>query len=619
MAVASILPATRIGGYEILSSLGAGGMGVVYKARDLKLQRIVALKFLTDDADQARVLREARAASVLDHHNIVAVHSVEQAPDGAWFLVMAYYEGRTLDDILRGGAVSPLVAVDIAAQVARGLAHAHQHGLIHHDIKPANIIVTSEGIAKIVDFGLAHRFDMSATTQSVNFSGTLAYIAPEQIQGGALDARSDIWSLGVVFYQMLTGSVPFRGRSAAEQIWSILHTLPPPMEGISDALQLVALRALAKMPDQRYPSCQALLDDLAKSQPDRRGASDHALVGELRRASASAANAARPRRSFWMILNVAILLGLLLFVIPGRQENPELPAPLPAGKADTAMRHQLADALFQLATVQEAAGRADAADLNRSAADLTSTDWMGYHKLAAYYFRQRDYERAIEVWRHVLLLNPKNPAPHSNIASALLKLGRLDEALQELKVALTLGPDYGVYSNLGMVYYQQKHWAESVDAYEKALKIKSTDWRVWGNLGLAFEWLNQMPAATNAYAQEVTLLEAEAAAQPGNAVFQSKLALLYSKQDRRQSAIAAAGRALARAPNDPDVLTNAAETYENLGNRSRALQLVSRALDSGKTLDELDHNPGFRRLLADPGFRAMLAQHTRNLAATGRH
>jgi eukaryotic-like serine/threonine-protein kinase len=197
MAVASILPATRIGNYEILGSLGSGGMGVVYKARDLKLQRTVALKFLSADADQARVLREARAASVLDHNNIVAVHSVEQTSDGEWFLVMACYEGQTLEEILRDGAMPAVRAAGIAAQIARGLAHAHQRGLIHHDIKPANVIVTTDGIAKIVDFGLAHRFDMNASTQSVNFSGTLAYISPEQIQGGALDARSDIWSLGI--------------------------------------------------------------------------------------------------------------------------------------------------------------------------------------------------------------------------------------------------------------------------------------------------------------------------------------------------------------------------------------------------------------------------------------
>jgi eukaryotic-like serine/threonine-protein kinase len=619
MAVASILPATRIGNYEILSSLGSGGMGVVYKARDLKLQRTVALKFLSADAaDQERVLREARAASVLDHNNIVAIHSVEQAPGGAWFLVMAYYEGQTLQEMLRDGALPPARAASIAAQVARGLAHAHSRGLIHHDIKPANIVLTGDGTAKIVDFGLAHRFDMTASTQSVNFSGTLAYMPPEQIQGGALDARSDIWSLGVVFYQMLTGRIPFQGRSAAEQIWSVLHTLPPAMTGVPDALQLVVLRALAKLPNQRYATCQDLLDDLAKSHIERRAASDHALDADLERAAASASSGSRSRHRMWrVIVASAVLAFVFLFALPTLQVMPEPVAR--SGTSTSSVAHRLlAEGLFGLASAQESAGGSNVADIYQYAADLNPGDSMGYHKLAAYHYRQRDYERAIEVWRHVLLLNPTNPAAHSNIGSSFLKLNRLKEAEEELHLALGLNPDYGAYSNLGMLYYQQKHWAESSDAYEKALKIKATDWRVWGNLGLALEWLNQTPAASDAYARELTLLEAAVDAEPENAILQSKLGWLYSRQHRAPAAIAATNRARARAPNDPDVLVNAAETYENLGNRARAVGLVSRSLEHGKTLDELDHNPGFRRLLVDPAFRAMLAQHTRNLAAASR-
>lgn len=570
MAVVPPIPANHIGNYEILATLGSGGMGVVYKALDLKLQRVVALKFLsTDRTDQERLLREARAASLLDHNNIVAVHSVEQTAEGAWFLVMAYYEGQTLEDSLRQGPLPATKAAAIVAQVARGLAHAHAHGLIHRDIKPANIILTAEGIAKILDFGLARHFDMGGSTQSATFSGTFIYMSPEQIQGGPLDARTDIWSLGIVLYRMLTGHLPFEGRSAAEQVWAVLHTMPAAMTGVPEPLQLIVLRALAKLPEQRYGNCRELLDDLAKLQIERRcvdAPADLALSAELQRASESAgAPPARRRRVRPVVLASALVIVLALFVSPSFQPTPPPSQPPLVTVADN---KALADALFALAASYESAGRTlPAAGLFRYAADLRPADWLGYHKLAAYYFRQRDYEHAAREWRHVILLNRANANAHSNLAMALLQLGRLDEAVAELRAALTIREDYGIYSNLGMIYYQQKRWAESADAYERALKMKSTDYRVWGNLGLALEWLNQTPGAAEAYRQELALLEPEAARSPDDADLQAKLGLLYSKQKRRDRALAAAERALARAPNDSLVLSNAAETYENLGDR----------------------------------------------------
>jgi tetratricopeptide (TPR) repeat protein len=621
MAVSAIIQPTRIGDYEILATLGSGGMGVVYKALDLKLQRVVALKFLSiDPADQQRLLREARAASVLDHNNIVTVHSVEQAADGAWFLVMQYCEGRTLEDTLADGPLPPAQAADITAQVARGLAHAHAHGLIHRDIKPSNIILTAGGVAKIVDFGLAHHFDMTGSTQSATFGGTLTYMSPEQLTGRPLDARSDIWSLGIVFYRMLTGHLPFAGSSPAEQVWAAVHTMPRAMTGIPEPLQLIALRALAKLPGQRYATCQELLGDLARLQIERRHVDappDPALPAELQHASKSAG--APSRRHYGRVLLVSLILFVFaLFVLPTLQVAPPAAALRPINTTADAAHKALSDAIFQEAARYESIASPRAADLYLYAADLAPADWMGYHKLAAYYFRQREYKLAVSVWQHVVLLNPKNPNAYSNIAIALLQLGRLDEAIAQLRVALDLGPDYGVYSNLGMIYYQQKRWAESADAYEKALKMKGTDYRVWGNLGLAFEWLKQSPSAAAAYRQELALLDAAAVAEPGDPLLQSKLGLAYSRQKRATQAIAATQRALARAPNDPSVLSNAGETYENLGDRARALDFVTRSLDHGKTLDQLDHNPGLRRLLADPGFRAKLARHTANLAAPRR-
>ena len=628
MALSPAIPATRIGNYEILSTLGSGGMGVVYKALDLKLQRVVALKFLsTDPADQERLLREARAASLLDHQNIVAIHSIEQTNDDAWFIVMAYYDGETLEKALAGGPLPPLQAAAIAAQVARGLAHAHERGLVHRDIKPANIILTAEGIAKIVDFGLARHFDMSGSTQSGTFSGTLIYMSPEQLQGHALDARTDIWSLGIVFYRMLTGRLPFAGRSAAEQIWGAVHTMPAAMTGIPEALQLIALRALAKLPDQRYPNCQAMLDDFAQLQVERRRAessSRRRSTADLQRA-VERAGAARPRWRISRRLLIYVFLVLLAALVASRLPLLSPPAPSIQAVARTAAeasRKRLATGMFQMASGYESARPAHALEIYRYAADLNPSDWTGYHQLAFFFWRHRDYEGAIGEWRHVARLNPQNASTHSNLGLSLLALKRLDEASFEFRLALAMEREepskYFIYSNLGLLYYQQKQWAEAADVYTKALKLDGSDYRVWGNLALAWEWLNQKPSALEATRQELARLEPLAAKSPGDAALESKLGLVYSQLNRRERALSFTDRALARSPNDRDVLSNAAETYENLGDRPRALQFIRRAIDRGESLDQLDHNPGFRRLLVDPGFRAILAQHTRNLAAPHR-
>jgi len=177
--------------------VGRGGMGVVYKALDLKLQRMVALKFLPheldlDSKEKERLLQEARTASSLDHINIGVIHSLEEMADGQVFVVMAYYEGVTLSEKIRRGPLPADEAVEITKQLARGLGAAHARGIIHRDIKPSNVIITTEGVAKIVDFGLARLADRASTTMSTGVSGTLAYMSPEQARGEPVDASTDI-------------------------------------------------------------------------------------------------------------------------------------------------------------------------------------------------------------------------------------------------------------------------------------------------------------------------------------------------------------------------------------------------------------------------------------------
>ncbi|HKF22065.1 MAG TPA: protein kinase [Candidatus Angelobacter sp.] len=260
-----------VGHYELLDVLGKGGIGTVYKARDQKLERDVAVKFLAagiaGDADQkARFVREAKAASILDHPNICTIHEICETEDGQLFIVMAYCTGRSLRVRLESKPVSIGEAVDIAGKVAVGLQHAHQRGIIHRDIKPSNIMVAEDGTAKIVDFGLA-RFsqDDSLLTHEGEILGTVAYMSPEQVQGNTVDHRTDIWSWGVMFYEMLCGRRPFEGSSSlaiAEEILGKQPARPSSLRPIPGALDALLLQALEKDAGRRQQSAHELIDQL---------------------------------------------------------------------------------------------------------------------------------------------------------------------------------------------------------------------------------------------------------------------------------------------------------------------------------------------------------------------
>jgi eukaryotic-like serine/threonine-protein kinase len=246
-------------------------MGIVYKALDLKLERTVALKFLPDnldlsEKDRERFLQEAKTASSLDHINIGVIHGLEQTPEGQTFIVMAYYEGLTLAEKVRRGPISAKESVDLMMQLARGLTEAHERNIIHRDIKPSNVIVTRQNVAKIVDFGLARVSSSAKTTLSVGPVGTLAYMSPEQVRNEPLDPRTDIWSLGVIFAEMLTGHHPFQRENMSAILLAILEQ-PPPLENLPPPLAAIVLRALAKDRTHRYPSCKELHEDLEVARP----------------------------------------------------------------------------------------------------------------------------------------------------------------------------------------------------------------------------------------------------------------------------------------------------------------------------------------------------------------
>jgi non-specific serine/threonine protein kinase len=256
--------------YKILEKLGQGGMGVVYKAEDTKLKRTVALKFLpselTRDPDaKARFNREAQAAAALNHPNICTIYEVGEH-DGQSFIAMELVEGQSLKERIDRGPLPIDDAVSLAVQVGEGLGEAHEKGIVHRDIKPGNIILSSRGQAKILDFGLARLGGDTKLTKTDTTLGTVAYMSPEQASGKEVDRRTDIWSLGVVLYEMLTGQRPFAGEYEAAVVHSILNDAPEPLtarrSNVPMELERIAGKALAKNPSERYPHVEDMLVDL---------------------------------------------------------------------------------------------------------------------------------------------------------------------------------------------------------------------------------------------------------------------------------------------------------------------------------------------------------------------
>jgi serine/threonine-protein kinase len=266
-------PGATIAQYRIEDVLGRGGMGVVYRATDTRLNRLVALKFLpphrwVDRQARARLLLEARAVAALDHPNICTVHEVGETPEGVLFLAMPYYEGETLRERLTRGPLNTGAAADIAAQAARALAAAHARGIVHRDVKPANLMLTSTGSVKLLDFGLARLADATVTA-SGQTPGTIAYMSPEQVRGERADVRSDLWALGVVLFEMLTGERPFRGDSEAAVLHAILHQhldvrrASAGGRAVPKAMARVVEQLLRKKPAERYQTANELLVDLS--------------------------------------------------------------------------------------------------------------------------------------------------------------------------------------------------------------------------------------------------------------------------------------------------------------------------------------------------------------------
>lgn len=303
---------TTVSHYKILELLGGGGMGVVYKAQDLKLDRPVALKFLPSDLTRdpearQRFVHEARAASALQHESICVIHDIDQLPDGQTFIVLDFYDGESVKKEIARGPFPIDRALDIAIQVGEGLAEAHRQGIVHRDIKPANIMLTGQGKVRIVDFGLAILMGATKVTSDGRRVGTVTHMSPEQARGDRVDHRTDVWSLGVVLYEMIAGRLPFESSYEQAVVYSILNADPPPLtslrKDVPRGLDDILHKALAKEPGARYQNILDMVEDL------------RALRGRSTRSStalrASVGSAAIARNRWWLIGAGALLLALV--------------------------------------------------------------------------------------------------------------------------------------------------------------------------------------------------------------------------------------------------------------------------------------------------------------------
>jgi len=322
----TLRPDTRVGQYEIRAKVGAGGMGEVYRAHDSRLGRDVAIKVLPREVagDEARLRRfeqEARATSALNHPNILTVHDIG-AHEGAPFIVSELLEGQELRAILRRGALPIARALDYTQQIASGLAAAHAKGIVHRDLKPENVFITNDGLVKILDFGLAKLSEVEAARESDDETalraqttpgavmGTAGYMSPEQARGGEIDARSDIFSLGVVLYEMVAGRTPFQGANTIEMLAAILHQEPPALRqfapDVPASLERIINKAIRKDPGERYQSVRDLLVDV-------KAVRDEVTSGS----TAHPATAAMPRARWSRVPLIAAAVVLALAAVGG--------------------------------------------------------------------------------------------------------------------------------------------------------------------------------------------------------------------------------------------------------------------------------------------------------------
>jgi len=499
--------------YKIIERIGAGGMGVVYKAEDTRLKRTVALKFLPQDETllphaKERFIHEAQTASALDHPNICTIHEISETDDGQMFLVMSCYEGETLRGRLHRQALSAHESVAIAIQLCDGLAAAHGKNIIHRDLKPDNIMVLSDGLVKIVDFGLAKFLGQTKLTTEGTTLGTIAYMSPEQVRSEDADHRTDIYSLSVILYEMLTGQLPFQGDHYMATFYLIVTQPPPSPRSVNSAipeeLERVVLTGMNKERDSRYQSCAALKEALlSRTDAGMAIAPGQAVVlparreGEMTDGMQLSHLPAWKKRSVYGALGLAMMVvtGLAIFLLrtPGSGD----------GRATAHGHLERAIAFMDNDRLAEAQGELE------SAVTADPSYSLAWSSMAAVNTRLGNLDRAVTQSRRAVSLDPGNANAHYNLAYALEEKGEVDEALTAYGEAVRTDSTYlPAQSALANLYIRLDMADKAAVILQRALQIAPDSryaFLLYRNLGRAYLKTNRVDESIAALTRSIAL------------------------------------------------------------------------------------------------------------------
>jgi serine/threonine protein kinase len=629
--------------YKIIEKLGAGGMGVVYKAQDTKLMRAVALKFLPpeltrDPEAKQRFIHEAQAASALDHQNICTVHEIDEAEDGQTFIVMACYEGETLKAKIQKGPMKVEEATDIAIQVAQGLEKAHRKGIVHRDIKPANIFVTEDGVVKIVDFGLAKLAGQGRLTKTGTTTGTIAYMSPEQIQASEADHRSDLWSLGVLLYEMLTGELPFRGDYEAAIIYEILNAQPKAFlrihSGVPDNVTILISQLLQKDRNQRVSSAREIIDQL-KSRPTERHSekrisiavlyfenmstdkeTDYFCAGMTEDLITDLSKIGKlkviPRSDILSYRNKEIQsqqVGEALnvhYIVEGSVRKGGDKIRITAQLIDVKSGFQvwaerydrLVEDVFNVQIeVSEKIAEALKVSLTESEKKLLAKKPTDDLRAYDFYMRGSEFllqkgkknnDAAIQMFEHAVSIDPNFPLAYAGLAEAYSynytffdgDRSWLEKTMEMNEKALGIDPDLiEAQIGIGLVYFLQKRLTEASHHLEKVLKIKKDFYLAVFWLGIISFCLEDYDAAVKYYQRGAVIKPySEEPWHHLSMVFQIK-GDLKSAREAGKKMVALGLRKLEVNPEDCVVLSRIALTYAVLGEGNKAFEAVKKVED----------------------------------------
>ena len=554
-----LAPGTKLGPYEVLEPLGAGGMGQVWKARDPRLGRDVAIKIIAHEksADatlQSRFEREARALSALNHPNIVCVYDMGEH-DGAQYIVSELVHGESLRQRISRGPLPSDALLSIATQIAGALTTAHAAGIVHRDLKPENIMVTDEGVPKILDFGLARRLASSTTnpdstvtqttaTQPGTVMGTAGYMSPEQICGEAVDGRSDIFSMGVVLYEMATGARAFHGRSSIEMMSSILKDDPPHLPAkVNEGLDRIIRRCLEKNPAKRFQNAAELNAALsALRQPagffsgNRRWIIAAAAVPELILLGWAFLHGGKKAAPVPQQTAAAVESGRPVAAPPAPPATPvtenaaptkatppvEPPAPPPkkaepapekkSESAGAAQKNSADEAAYQQAFDQGMLALSqrrmpEAIDRLTEATRLKPNSAASNLGLCHALMQNLDKERALTACTDAVRLNPNSADAYHDRGNANLMLLKYDRAVEDMNAAIRLGDtNLALAHNIrGRAHAGLKEWGDAITDYDEAIRLNPQQPHYYLFRGTAYLSRNQNKKAIEDFDQALKL------------------------------------------------------------------------------------------------------------------